>query len=528
MTEFLDKNGLQLLVWWPVVGGCVCMLIAAVRAGASAARPSRAARRAAAVFAAAQVVLFGAVLARWFAGVNLDSAHGWIRTGLGADIALSFTGVSAPLVAAAAAVALVATVRAAARAGGEGSAPGSILFVTAAVTGLAMAADLLLLVAFFEAAVLLGRWLLRSPPAPPARRAERWLTGAELLAGSFVFAAVMLLAAAHYARTQTLSFAAADLLLIDRNLPAGAHFGVVGVLGGCFVLQLVVALAPRLGRLRAGRAGVGEVVGAVAMLLIAAAGLLRVVLPGLRAVATRWARPAEIVRLAAAPPGAGAWAAAGVWAGAGLLVLAGLAALAQRRIRPAIAALVAGQFGFLAIVLASGAPQAGIHAYFVDSPPAAGAFCGVAVVLGALTAILSLAYLRRSGRPAGAVADLAGLHRTHPGAAGALGAAVLCLCGAPLTAGFFARVFALTMALVGGWFPAAVVAAVGSALMTAAALRLLAAMLLAPAEAAGPAPPLAGAAGQLMRTAITAAVVVVMLLGLLPQLVVEPLVWVAN
>jgi hypothetical protein len=64
--------------------------------------------------------------------------------------------------------------------------------------------------------------------------------------------------------------------------------------------------------------------------------------------------------------------------------------------------------------------------------------------------------------------------------------------------------------------------------MTAAALRLVAAMLLAPAEAAVPAEPLAGAAGQLMRTAITAAVVAIMLLGLLPQLVVEPLVWVAN
>jgi len=165
-----------------------------------------------------------------------------------------------------------------------------------------------------------------------------------------------------------------------------------------------------------------------------------------------------------------------------------------------------------------------LHANYLGDGYAVAIFGTLHCLLAGALAATALWYVKLSGRPVASVEGLAGMGRALPGAAMAVVLAAMSLFGTPLTGGFWARVFLLGTTLTGRspYFPMAagavwVVLAVG-------ATRIILAMYPAtPAPLPAPVEPLAGVKGQLLRTAITAIAVALIMLGLRPQLLMEPI-----
>ncbi|MGH7113132.1 MAG: NADH-quinone oxidoreductase subunit NuoN [Stellaceae bacterium] len=151
------------------------------------------------------------------------------------------------------------------------------------------------------------------------------------------------------------------------------------------------------------------------------------------AVAPKMAALALFIRFMIAPfgPLVGEWRQIIVFLSIASMVFGAVAAIAQRNIKRLMAYSSIGHVGYLLIGLAAGTSE-GIRGLLVYL--AIYLFMNV----GAWGVILCM---RRQGRMVEEIADLAGLSRTRPALALALGIFLFSLAGIPPTAGFFAKLY---------------------------------------------------------------------------------------
>ncbi|MFW5731596.1 MAG: proton-conducting transporter membrane subunit [Planctomycetota bacterium] len=154
-----------------------------------------------------------------------------------------------------------------------------------------------------------------------------------------------------------------------------------------------------------------------------------------------------------------------------------------------------------------------------------GAASLVSLLLHALAVGAAMLYIRRTRRePVGRLGDLAGLASSHPGAAMAIGVGMWSLAGLAPTLGAMGWVMRAGVVVSAGWPGVAVGWALVRGLSAVACIRLIAAMLRpAPSGELFAAEPLVGWQGQLRRCVITAAISAIVVLGILPEVLMEPL-----
>ena len=464
MIQALDNNALQAMLALPVLGAALLLVLAAGSRGASG---RRLASPVAVAVACLELLL--AVLALWrvAAGADLYRASDWVRTGLGLDLALDGS-VAAAGVCVGLAVLTLLWLAAAARKG-----PGAVtascvcaLVLEAALIGVLLSEDLLLLLLCTEIAWLAGFFLLAAGSDDRAVDGGRRFAGLNLLGGMMMLVGVLGLGCVHFAQTGFLSFAFHDVLEL-------ALTGRLGLLLTCGVMLglLVRSLGPLTDWAARRRVPVSA---RLSKALLIAATIL--------------------------PAGFALWRVADR---SGLLAGGEDAEMLHRP---------------LAVVITTETSAA----TYLANPWAGPIFAAVALGLAAVGLLLCAGYLRRSGRPVRRAADLTGLYRTHPGATAAMTVCLLALLGAPGTAGFFARVLVVGPVIWNGVLtPAALLWAVTIVAAVMSLRPLAAACSFAPDAA--PAEPMKGVAGQLWRVAITIVTVAVLILGVLPHLLLEPI-----
>ncbi len=157
------------------------------------------------------------------------------------------------------------------------------------------------------------------------------------------------------------------------------------------------------------------------------------------AVAPKVAALALFIRFLIAPfgPLVDEWRQIIVFISIASMVLGSVAAVAQHNIKRLMAYSSIGHVGYALIGLASATP-AGIRGVLV--------YLAIYLVMnvGAWAAILCM---RRNGEMVEEIADLAGLARTQPALALALGIFMFSLAGIPPTAGFFAKLYIFLAAI---------------------------------------------------------------------------------
>ncbi|MFP4106823.1 MAG: hypothetical protein ACLFVU_12135 [Phycisphaerae bacterium] len=147
--------------------------------------------------------------------------------------------------------------------------------------------------------------------------------------------------------------------------------------------------------------------------------------------------------------------------------------------------------------------------------------CSAAAAVGLL---LSIAYLGQAGFSSARMDGLMGAFRAQPGITLAALLFTASLVGLPVTAGFFVRICALSAGISAGQYTPAATLAILSVGPAAALVDWLETAVIRPAYSLPERHmPVAGLTGQLMRLTITLLVVVVIVLGLLPQLLSDPL-----
>jgi formate hydrogenlyase subunit 3/multisubunit Na+/H+ antiporter MnhD subunit len=139
--------------------------------------------------------------------------------------------------------------------------------------------------------------------------------------------------------------------------------------------------------------------------------------------------------------------------------------------------------------------------------------------------VLAMTYVVRTRRePTRRLRDLAGMASSHPGSAVAIGVMLWSVAGLAPTLGAMGWVMRGGCAISAGWPGVAAGWAVVRGLSAVACLRLVSAMLRpAPSGELFPAEPMPGGTGQLWRMGITAAVSAIVVLGILPEVLMEPL-----
>lgn len=164
-----------------------------------------------------------------------------------------------------------------------------------------------------------------------------------------------------------------------------------------------------------------------------------------------------------------------------LLVGNGMA-LVQPRLKRLLACLAAGQAGLVLLTLAAagrmtagaaGSAEKALAGVLVFLAVHVLTWVGLFVAVGAVEDDTERAKLGR----------LEGLARTHPWLAAAIGLALLCMAGMPLTAGFFARLYLLEALVDAGWTGTAVAVALSLGLVLVMSLGLVTAMFMRPARA---------------------------------------------
>jgi NADH-quinone oxidoreductase subunit N len=164
--------------------------------------------------------------------------------------------------------------------------------------------------------------------------------------------------------------------------------------------------------------------------------------------------------------------------GLAALIVGHSMALVQRRLKRLLAYLAVGQAGLLLVGLAAaslvghsdssglGQGLTGLLVFvFVQSINWAGLYLPIAAVSEVPGTSLD-------------VGRLDGLAQKHPWLSAAIGLALLCMAGMPLTAGFFSRLYLLKTMLAAGWLNTTLAVAVSLALVLVLSLRLLTAMVL--------------------------------------------------
>jgi len=218
------------------------------------------------------------------------------------------------------------------------------------------------------------------------------------------------------------------------------------------------------------------------------------------------------------------WALAASWGGAIIVLLGGVLAVRSNRTWRLLASMGGIQVGCAAIGWATDSTSGTVDGSYLSGGLAAAAFNGSAYLLAAAGIALCRAYMRRIEKKSPTPVELDGLAGRCPDVALAMALCLLSLAGGPITAGFFGKVFVAGSAMAGGLFVPGAISLAGMTIAGTAALRAIARIYRRdPADSVATAEPLPGPAGQLFRVAITLAVTSTIILGVLPQLLAEPL-----
>ncbi|MFP4054301.1 MAG: proton-conducting transporter membrane subunit [Phycisphaerae bacterium] len=211
-----------------------------------------------------------------------------------------------------------------------------------------------------------------------------------------------------------------------------------------------------------------------------------------------------------------------MWAGVLVAGVAGALALREKRLgRLMVWLLVADASAVLLAVSSGGGPHA--TSFLTGGSALAMGAAGLTVVHG-LGLVLAMGYVSRTREGEfRSVEHLAGLGSSHPGAALALGVLLWSTAGLPVTAGMIRRYSIAGAAVWSGWTPVSLTWLVVRCMAAVAAVRMVAALLRPAGIDVLPTDPMPGLRGQLWRVAITVIVVAIVILGVLPELVLDPL-----
>ncbi|MGC9453637.1 MAG: hypothetical protein ACP5HU_02125 [Phycisphaerae bacterium] len=443
MSTWLIDNLLQLMLLLPLAAAVVAVL----------SRTPPVALAVALTAGVLELVLAAMAAMALAVGVELMFISDWVRAGLGLDLALM---AGPPRVGAVAALAFTAGAVAmwAYRRGALTPARTALgMLMLSAAAGAVMAADMLLLATFVEAAWLPAVVLVAASRGPAS--AGRLMLPC-LMVTAALTAGVVWLAWLHCEATGVLSFAHGDLLHTDEYL-AGKALATMDMF-----------------------------------------------------------RTTEPLRLAG-------WAAVYIVGFASLLA-AMRRALSAETLSGGAKMLAAAHVAFLVLSAATAAlPARDAAVGWSGSHLAALAFAAVTTGLAWLGLLACGAYLVRSGRRMAEPQDIRGLARKYPDVAFAAGICLISLAGLPLTGGFFARVMLLSSAAGTGALLAMLLFVPPMIALSATYLS----MVLAIAFTGRPAPhehiSLPGLRGALWRAGIAAVVTALVILGILPHLLAEPL-----
>ena len=199
------------------------------------------------------------------------------------------------------------------------------------------------------------------------------------------------------------------------------------------------------------------------------------------ATATKVGAVAVIVRVLAGPFGglAEQWQQVMFLASAASMLLGALAAIRQENIKRLLAYSWISHTGFVMMGLAVGG-EAGLRGVLVYTA------IYLTMSLGAFAVLVAM---RRDGRGAENVSDLAGLGRTDPAMALAMAVFMFAMAGIPPLSGFFAKLYVLLSAIQGGFIWLAVIAVFASVVSAYYYLRVVKVMYFdAPGGAFAPRP----------------------------------------
>jgi len=162
------------------------------------------------------------------------------------------------------------------------------------------------------------------------------------------------------------------------------------------------------------------------------------------------------------------------------LLVCNALALVQGRLKRMIAYLAAGQAGMALVAIAAAG------AVTVADASALNGAVGAVLVFLAVFAInwiglfVAVATIDQEEGADPAIVRLRGLAKNHPGLALAIALSLLCMAGMPFTAGFFSRMVLLETMVEAGWLVTAILSALSFGLVLVMGLGLVAAMVMRP------------------------------------------------
>jgi NADH-quinone oxidoreductase subunit N len=349
----------------------------------------------------------------------------------------------------------------------EAGTTGLILMAAAGASLLAMASDLMgILVSFIGA--LIPLWAIAA--IHPARNGrEAALKGA--VVGSLAAALMGLGAALILARTGTTRLAgiaaylqSADWIGSDPLMVAGLGLVIAGL--GCFIaavpfhmwfVDVVEGLPVPAALLLSGGVMAAALAAVTRVLLV---GFQPAVLSGFGYLS--WTSILHALGLAA-------------------LLICNALALVQRRLKRMVAYLAAGQAGLVLVTLAAIGDMGATGQQLAVSRAVGGVLVFLAVhALNWVGLFVAVEVIAGGVKLDPKLSRLAGLAHRHPWMAAAIGLAVLCMAGMPLTAGFFSRLYLLSAMVEAGWTATAAVAALSLGLVLVMSLGLVATMVMQP------------------------------------------------
>ena len=349
----------------------------------------------------------------------------------------------------------------------EAGTTGLVLMAAAGASLLAMASDLMgILVSFVG--TLIPLWAIAA--IHPARNGrEAALKG--MVVGSLAAALMGLGAALILARTGTTRLAgiaaylqSADWIGSDPLMVAGLGLVLAGL--GCFVaavpfhmwfVDVVEGLPVPAALLLSGGVMAAALASVTRVLLV---GFQPVVMSGFGYLS--WTSILHALGLAA-------------------LLICNALALVQRRLKRMLAYLAAGQAGLVLVTLAAIGDMGAVGRQLAVSRAVGGVLVFLAVhALNWVGLFVAVEVIAGGVKLDPKISRLSGLAHRHPWMAVAIGLAVLCMAGMPLTAGFFSRFYLLSAMVQAGWTATAAVAALSLGLVLVMSLGLVATMVMQP------------------------------------------------
>jgi NADH-quinone oxidoreductase subunit N len=168
--------------------------------------------------------------------------------------------------------------------------------------------------------------------------------------------------------------------------------------------------------------------------------------------------------------------------GLAALLVGNSLALVQRRLKRMAAFLAAGQAGLVLVTLAAIGDMGAAGRHLAVSRAVGGVLVFLAVHAINWVGLFVAVEVIASGGSDPRISRLSGLAHRHPWMAMAIGLAVLCMAGMPLTAGFFSRFYLLSAMVEAGWTATAAVTALSLGLVLVMSLGLVATMVMQPEQ----------------------------------------------